>query len=250
MSRTITVTQQISRHLNKPTPYKLRLDPDNDPDDDSPSSSSSSISKSNTKTVTASRIIRILYQFHVSSYDNMTYVDNPKKTSYRLLKMREPIYDVLMKSLDPKEVAELYKQGILTKENKVVWENAYLPKSVFLVRHEDHSMSFVQPSKARESRNAWSLYEFTSSFRRLSKYQKEVKSSQNHYHFEAVERNAMRLVQDLASCTNQHQCARILKSACMENTRHPDLVKAVYRYASKAGIDANLSWNDICSSTI
>jgi hypothetical protein len=156
------------------------------------------------------------------------------------------LFEILSKSLDPKEFSELYNQSVISKDNKIVWENTYLPKSVFLVRHEDHSLSFVQPSTARKARNAWALYEFTSSFRKLSKYQKEVKLKRSHYHFEAIERNALRLIRDLASCTDPQQCSRILKEACLESTRHPDLVKAVYRYASNAGVDANLSWNEIC----
>lgn len=243
------VTQTVTITVNEVRKQKKLF---NSPSDSPPSSSNSSNSPNTSITKSISqgkeKIVRILAKFNVRGHENMVIpVENLRKTAYRLLKVRENVEHKFNEVFDPSERDNYAKLMIV--ENKLIWEHSRVPTSVYLVRNNNNSVSLVYPQKAKDARHAWLMYEFAQTLRNanaLNQTKKAYIQERTHYHFEAVERNALSLIEKLGKCISMQECTKVFKDACVEKTKHPDVIKAIYKYARKQGMSSHLTWEEIC----
>lgn len=247
VSRTVTITVPVQTQTYRVPANKMRFNPDGDDpgNDNSPDKTPSD----KVATVTSGKITRILAKFTVVNHRNMVRPEESvRKTAYRLLTVKEDITETFKEIFDPAE-RSIYLR-LFVENDKIIWPRSRVPTSFYVVRKTDNSVGLVYPQEAKDARHAWLMFELSQSYRTATTAYKQKKNDgvqrRAHYHFEAAERHAMRLVEELGSCKNQNECQHVLKRACVEKTKHPEVLKAIYRYAVHNGSSSDMTWEEIC----
>lgn len=260
---TQTITQTIHPHslVQRRT---LRIIPEEktklefDPSISSSPSNSSHSSRSSPSSLNVdecSQIVRVLTHIDIEMVrkkPQSILMKSADGTNYRVLVPKENLMEKLESVLDKGELQAFAPTLMEFVHNKMcvrwVSANRYIPTRVFLVRCKNDYIKYVLAKELTRPANihAYHMYVLRENVSLLPSQEKLRLLRKSHYHVEMAERAAMKLVKELAQCKMKEKCTEVMHRACHDASRHPDLLKMIYHVGVSQGIDANLSWEEIC----
>lgn len=279
VTQTVTQTRRArTEHITIRNAPKVGLDPSPDDEDPEFDNSPSNPNTADVAPLECHQFVRVLcvvrtLKDHGRIKAN-TMVrparDGKRGKSYKLVYTKEHLLSALQDVLDPAEIAayETILYEVRDGTPLAVWDRPNkVPMEMYLVRckGDAHRMEGMLRWATRSeitteaNRHALNLYHVREILRKASNPVADIpeelraKTMKNRvpprvYHtLIRMEQKAVKLAEDLAKCETYGQCMQKLYRACGEPSLHPDVLKAIHKYATNAKMPSTMAWDEICT---